>query len=143
MCLRASSGQTLRDPSAICLFANLLGFVFRWDQIEQVLLEAPAGRSLIQPLDMAGQQSSDLAYFLIAVIVAGIVAASGYDLITSLTTAATTLGNVGPGLGEIGPTDNFAHFPGHVKLVLSAAMIAGRLEIFTILIVFHPVFWRS
>jgi len=91
---------------------------------------------------LAGIWAFITAYFLIAAVVAGIVAASGYDLITSLTTAATTLGNVGPGLGEIGPIDNFAHFPGHVKLVLSAAMIAGRLEIFTILIIFHPVFWR-
>ena len=71
-----------------------------------------------------------------------VVAGSGYDLITSLTAAATTLGNVGPGLGEIGPFDTFAHFPTHVKLTLSAAMIAGRLEIFTVLILFHPVFWR-
>jgi trk system potassium uptake protein TrkH len=91
---------------------------------------------------LAGIWAFITAYFLIAAVVAGIVAASGYDLITSITTAATTLGNVGPGLGEIGPANNFAHFPGHVKLVLSTAMLAGRLEIFTILIVFHPVFWR-
>jgi trk system potassium uptake protein TrkH len=109
-------------------------------------------QAVSQPTRYAGKRVPDdvlagiwafiTAYFLIAAVVAGIVAASGYDLITSLTTAATTLGNVGPGLGEIGPTNNFAHFPGHLKLVLSGAMIAGRLEIFTILIVFHPVFWR-
>jgi len=52
------------------------------------------------------------------------------------------VGNVGPGLGDIGPFDNFAHFPSFVKLTLSAAMIAGRLELFTILILFHPDFWR-
>jgi trk system potassium uptake protein TrkH len=109
-------------------------------------------QAVSQPTRYAGKRVPDdvlagiwafiTAYFLIAAVVAGIVAASGYDLITSLTAAATTLGNVGPGLGEIGPTNTFAHFPGHVKLVLSGAMIAGRLEIFTILIVFHPVFWR-
>lgn len=109
-------------------------------------------QAVSQPTRYAGKRVADdvlagiwafiTAYFLIAAVVAGIVAASGYDLITSISAAATTLGNVGPGLGEIGPTNNFAHFPGHVKLVLSAAMIAGRLEIFTILIVFHPVFWR-
>ena len=71
-----------------------------------------------------------------------IVAASGYDLVTSISAAATTLGNVGPGLGAIGPSDHFAHFPAHVKLTLSAAMLAGRLEIFTLLVLFHPVFWR-
>jgi len=108
--------------------------------------------ALSQPTRYAGKRVPDdvlagiwafiTAYFLIAAVAAGIVAASGYDLVTSIAAAATTLGNVGPGLGQIGPTETFAHFPGHVKLVLSAAMLAGRLEIFTILIVFHPVFWR-
>ena len=73
---------------------------------------------------------------------AALVAAGGYDLVTSLSAAVTTLGNVGPGLGEIGPLENFAHFPAGLKLVLSGAMLAGRLEIFTLLILFHPVFWR-
>jgi trk system potassium uptake protein TrkH len=91
---------------------------------------------------LAGIWAFFTAYFLIAMVVAAVVAGSGYDLITSLTTAATTLGNVGPGLGEIGPYDNFAHFPDHVKLTLSATMLAGRLELFTILVLFHPVFWR-
>jgi trk system potassium uptake protein TrkH len=91
---------------------------------------------------LAGIWAFFTAYFLIAAAVAAVVAAAGYDLITALTAAATTLGNVGPGLGEIGPYDHFAHFPGYVKVTLSGAMIAGRLEIFTILILFHPSFWR-
>jgi trk system potassium uptake protein TrkH len=105
-----------------------------------------------QPARYAGRRVSDdvlagiwaffTAYFLFAGLVAAVVAASGYDLLTAMTAAATTLSNVGPGLGEIGPSDHFAHFPSHVKLVLSGAMIAGRLELFTILIVFHPGFWR-
>jgi trk system potassium uptake protein TrkH len=91
---------------------------------------------------LAGIWAFFTAYFLIAAIVAAIVAAAGYDLVTSLSTAVTTLGNVGPGLGEIGPFDSFAHFPPLVKLTLAGAMLAGRLEIFTILVLFHPVFWR-
>jgi trk system potassium uptake protein TrkH len=91
---------------------------------------------------LAGIWAFFTAYFLIAGAVAGVVAASGYDLLTSITAAATTLGNVGPGLGEIGPAENFSHFSPAVKLTLSGAMIAGRLELFTILILFHPGFWR-
>ena len=60
----------------------------------------------------------------------------------ALSAGITTLSNVGPGLGEIGPTEAFAHFPGPVKLTLALAMIAGRLELFTILVLFHPMFWR-
>ncbi|MEE9608160.1 MAG: potassium transporter TrkG, partial [Myxococcota bacterium] len=69
-------------------------------------------------------------------------AGAGYDLITAASAGLTSVGNVGPGLGAIGPAENFAHFPGHVKLVLCAAMVAGRLELFTLLILFHPQFWR-
>jgi trk system potassium uptake protein TrkH len=71
-----------------------------------------------------------------------VVGAAGYDLVTSLSTALSAVGNVGPGLGEIGPLNNFAHFPSAVKLTLCIAMIAGRLELFTILILFHRDFWR-
>ncbi len=91
---------------------------------------------------LAGIWAFFTAYFLIAAVVAAVVAAAGYDLITALSSAITTLSNVGPGLGAIGPYDNFAHFPPLVKLTLSGAMIAGRLELFTILILFHPAFWR-
>jgi trk system potassium uptake protein TrkH len=91
---------------------------------------------------LAGIWAFFTAYFLVAVVVAGVVAASGYDLVTALTAAATALGNVGPGLGDVGPYDNFGHFPGSVKLALAAAMLAGRLELFTVLVIFHPVFWR-
>ncbi len=55
----------------------------------------------------------------------------------------TAVGNVGPGLGEIGPFDHFAHFPSGVKLMLSGCMIAGRLELFTILVLFSARFWRA
>ena len=82
------------------------------------------------------------AYALVVLVVAALVAAAGYDVLTSISAALTTVGNVGPGLGAIGPYDHFGHFPSHVKLLLSLAMIAGRLEIFTVVVLFHPEFWR-
>jgi trk system potassium uptake protein TrkH len=83
-----------------------------------------------------------VAYLLIAFIAAVVVGSAGYDVVTCLSAAFTAVGNVGPGLGAIGPTDHFAHFPGYVKMVLAVAMIAGRLEIFTVLVLFFPRFWR-
>ena len=65
-----------------------------------------------------------------------------YDVMTSMSAAFTAMGNVGPGLGEIGPTQTFAHFPGLVKLLLTFCMITGRLEVFTVLVVLAPAFWR-
>lgn len=67
----------------------------------------------------------------------------GYDLATSLGSVATCLGNVGPAIGNVGPVDNFAFFSPAAKLVLSLMMLLGRLELFTILILFTPFFWRA
>jgi trk system potassium uptake protein TrkH len=107
--------------------------------------------AVAHPVRYAGKPVSDrvlsgiwaffTAYFLIVAVVARIVAAAGYDIVTAVSAALTSVGNVGPGLGEIGPFDNFAHFPVAVKFTLCTAMIAGRLELFTLLILFHPKFW--
>ena len=82
------------------------------------------------------------AYMLLALIGAFVVAAHGYDVVTSLTSSLTAIGNVGPGLGQIGAYDNFSHFPALVKLVLAALMLFGRLEIFTLLAMLTREFWR-
>ena len=77
---------------------------------------------------------------LLAVTLA--IAAAGYDLLTAFSSALTTLGNVGPGFGRVGPVQNFGHYPEYVKWVLSLAMMAGRLEIYTVLVLLTPGFWR-
>jgi len=81
-------------------------------------------------------------YFALVAAMTLIVAASGYDLDTAISGGITAVGNVGPGLGEIGAFDHFAHFPGAVKLCFAFCMIAGRLELFTLLVLFSPAFWR-
>ncbi len=67
----------------------------------------------------------------------------GLDLVTSFGAVAATLGNIGPGLGDVGPTDNYAHLPLLGKWVLTFFMLAGRLEIYTVLILFAPSFWQK
>ena len=71
-----------------------------------------------------------------------LIAAMGYDVATSFGAVATTLGNVGPGLGEVGAIDNYAHFPAIGKWILSFFMLLGRLELYTVLILFVPAYWR-
>jgi trk system potassium uptake protein TrkH len=100
------------------------------------------GRKAVPDQVLTGIWAFFTLYMIIVAVVALIVAAAGYDAITAVTTALTAVGNVGPGLGEIGPFDNFAHFPAIVKLTLCGAMIAGRLELFTILVIFSSDFWR-
>jgi trk system potassium uptake protein len=67
----------------------------------------------------------------------------GLDYLTAMSGALTSLANVGPGLGDIiGPAGNFSTLPESAKWLLSAAMLLGRLELFTILVLFAPSFWR-
>jgi len=81
-----------------------------------------------------------MALFVIGVFV---LAASGMDIETSFGAAAATLGNIGPGLGKVGPTDHYAHIPTFAKWVLSVLMLMGRLEIYTVIILFSPAFWKK
>jgi len=66
----------------------------------------------------------------------------GYDPATSLSAVATTMENCGPGLGRIGPFENFAFFNPIAKLLLIFSMLAGRLELFIVLVLFMPAFWK-
>ena len=70
------------------------------------------------------------------------LAALGQDLWTAFGAALSCVGNIGPGWGTVGPTENYAHLPALSKWILSFLMMAGRLEIVTVLIVFTPAFWR-
>lgn len=65
------------------------------------------------------------------------------NLETSISSVATTLGNIGPGFGDIGPTENFAYYPSWAKWFLSFLMLLGRLELFTVLILFSKTFWKK
>jgi len=83
-------------------------------------------------------------YIIIFFMITALLSLSGLDFITSISGAATSISNVGPGLGGIiGPNGNFSLIPDISKWVLSLAMILGRLELFAILVLFLPSFWRN
>ena len=72
-----------------------------------------------------------------------LISLNGYDFITNFTAVAATINNIGPALGEAGPASNYGFFSNFSKLVLSFDMLAGRLELFPILILFHPTIWKE
>jgi trk system potassium uptake protein TrkH len=83
-------------------------------------------------------------YFVIFFVIAALLSVTGLDFITSISGAATSISNVGPGLGSIiGPNGNFSSLPDISKWILSLGMILGRLELFAILVLFLPSFWRD
>lgn len=95
--------------------------------------------------DVLGSVISFFVFFVVTLgITAVALALTGLDFITSLSGAATALGNIGPGLGPIiGPAGNFAPLNDTAKWILSCAMLLGRLELLAVLTLFLPSFWRS
>ena len=82
-------------------------------------------------------------YIIIFFIITTLLSISGLDFVTSVSGAATSISNVGPGLGSIiGPNGNFSLLPDFSKWILSVGMILGRLELFAIIVLFIPSFWR-
>ncbi len=80
-------------------------------------------------------------YILIFAVSILAMTSFGIDLETSVGSVAATLGNVGPGIGTVGPADNYAHIPAVGKWLLSFLMVVGRLEIYTVLVIFTRHFW--
>ena len=83
-------------------------------------------------------------YLLIFFVITALLSLSGLDFVTAISGAATSISNVGPGLGSIiGPNGNFSSLPDISKWILTLGMILGRLELFAILVLFLPSFWRN
>jgi trk system potassium uptake protein TrkH len=82
-------------------------------------------------------------FVLICAVATLAMAALGEDMVTSFSTVLSAMSNVGPALGEAGPTDNYASMPTAGKWILSFCMLVGRLEIFTVLVLLMPRFWRK
>ena len=83
-------------------------------------------------------------YFFIFFILAALLSVNGLDFITAISGSASAISNVGPGLGDIiGPNGNFSDLPNFSKLSLSLGMLLGRLELFAVLVLFFPAFWKN
>lgn len=91
------------------------------------------------------QSLLNMVYLALLVFFAAsaVLAAQGADLITGISAAAAAMFNIGPGLGSVGPAEHYGHLPALSKWVLAAAMLCGRLEFYTALVIFTPVFWRK
>ncbi|MBR6237110.1 MAG: TrkH family potassium uptake protein [Firmicutes bacterium] len=109
--------------------------------------------SAVRPIKLGGRNvdedtlsnvKSFMIIFLMTMLIGTvIVSLDGYDIVTSLSAVVATLSNIGPGFNLIGPSCNFVLFSYPIKILLSMFMIAGRLEIYTIFIMFTRVFWKD
>jgi len=102
------------------------------------------GGQTLPPSVVYSVMSYFFVFFLTFVITAILLSLIGLDAITAWSGAGSAVANVGPGLGEIiGPAGTYQELPGTAKWVLLIAMIIGRLEIITALVLLTPAFWRS
>jgi len=100
------------------------------------------GQVIAEP---AVQSLLNLVYLSLVVFFVSMLslAAMGVDILTAFAAVVATMFNIGPGLGNVGPAENYGHLPGFGKWVLSLGMIAGRLEFYTLLVILTPAFWRK
>jgi trk system potassium uptake protein TrkH len=137
-----STGGGMKVARILLLFKHAQVQVFRLIHPRAVKLVKLGDR----PVDKEVMQSI-LGFFALylGVFVAAsfIMAATGMDLTSAGASVIATLSNIGPGLGSVGPVDNFAHVPAVGKIVLSFCMLLGRLELFTVLVLVFPSFWRK
>ncbi|MDO4433229.1 MAG: potassium transporter TrkG [Alysiella sp.] len=100
------------------------------------------GRSLNEKLALS-IMAFVFAYFMTVVVFTFLMMASGLDLVTALTAIVACITNAGPGLGSVGPAHNYAALSELQKLLCALVMLLGRLEIFTVLILFTPGYWKK
>lgn len=92
---------------------------------------------------MSGVASFVILYFFCSFISILLISLEDVDLVTATTSVIACISNIGPGLEKIGPTLNYSFYSGGSKILLSILMIAGRLELYTIVLLFTPVYWNK
>ncbi|MDI6794197.1 MAG: potassium transporter TrkG [bacterium] len=109
----------------------------------QAVIPLRLGDKVIPPDVISGITNFFLLYLFLFVAFTLILLGLGLDLVSAASAIAATMGGVGPGLGLVGPAENYAFLPDIGKIVLVLSMILGRLEIFTVLVLFLPSAWRK
>ena len=97
---------------------------------------------IVRPHIVSNILSFVVLYMSIFIVSTMIMSAMGLDFKTAMGSVIATLGNIGPGIGDVGPAANFSQIPDIGKWFLSFLMLVGRLELFTVLILFSPAFWK-
>ncbi len=101
------------------------------------------GGKIVPPEVLSGVWGFFILYLGLFIVSSLLLSFMNLDVVTSFAAVAACIGNIGPGLGSVGPAENYAHIPTMGKWVLTLCMLLGRLEIYTVIILFVPEFWRK
>jgi trk system potassium uptake protein TrkH len=131
---------------------KMVRYVVLFKNFSRMIKRMVEPRAII-PLKLNGTTVSDdsnntilsfiFLYILLFIIGSVTLLLIGIDIETAASSVATCMAGIGPGIGTVGPVSNFAHLPDIAKIILSILMITGRLEIYTVLVLFSRNFWRN
>ncbi|MFC2048267.1 TrkH family potassium uptake protein, partial [Chloroflexota bacterium] len=144
MVIGASSGST---GGALKVIRVLVLFKYAYRRIlltfnPRAVIPLKIGGNVLSENVITGIVGMAIVYFIIIILGFLVMSAVGLDQVTALSSVIASLGNVGPGLGLVGPAANYLFIPPIGKFVLIACMLVGRLEFFTVLMLFAPSFWK-
>ena len=144
MIVGASGGST---GGALKVVRILVLFKYAYRRIllafnPRAVIPLKVGGNVLPESVISGIIGMAIVYFVIIIIGFLVMSAVGVDQVTALSSVIASLGNVGPGLGLVGPMENYLFMPPIGKVVLTICMLVGRLEIFTVLMLFAPSFWK-
>ena len=137
-----STGGGIKVARAIILWKSLKSEMQRMLRPRTVKVVCMDGKQLDDHV-IRGVFAYMTAFIAVCLLSILCISIENYDMETTVTAVLTCIGNVGPGLSIVGPTGNFSHFSALSKLVLSANMLIGRLEIFPFILLFAPTTWKS
>jgi len=137
-----STGGGIKFVRHIILFKN------SWAELKRLIhpravIPIKFNNKAVSSEIISNVQAFFIFYILLFVFGSIIISLLGVDFVTAIGATATCIGNIGPGIGTVGPVNNFSHLPDIVKWILSFLMVVGRLELFTVLIIFSPAFWKK
>lgn len=137
-----STGGGIKFVRHIVLFKNSWAELKRLIHPRAVIPVKFNGKAVSSEI-ISNVQAFFIFYILLFVFGSMVISLLGVDFVTAIGATATCIGNIGPGIGTVGPVNNFSHLPDVVKWILSFLMVVGRLELFTVLIIFSPAFWKK
>ena len=144
MVIGASAGST---GGALKVTRLLVLFKYAYRRIllffnPRAVIPLKVGGNILSERIVSAIIGMSILYFAILIVGFLAMSALGLDQVTALSSIAATLGNVGPGLGLVGPTANYLWIPTTGKIILIICMLIGRLELFTVLALLTPSFWK-
>lgn len=137
-----STGGGIKFIRHLLLFKNGFLELKRLIHPRAVIPTRLNGKAVL-PEIISNVQAFFILYLFVFVSGAILLSLMGIDFVSSVGASATCIGNIGPGFGTVGPVANFGHLPDVAKWLLSFLMLLGRLELFTVLIIFTPYFWKK